>query len=259
VAPAALLTSVVAHIRMTDEALRQNPGSAERRRLLANRARVAILAGRLAFDDLGNAMAARAHYSVALDAAREARDDNLIAAAHGYAAQLSAAEGCAAAALGHLTAARDGRLHPLVKSWLSAIEAAARADTGDHAAALDAIDDANAALTRAAAASALPWFDDHDAARLVAATGHALLRAGHYDEARGLLRDALSRLPAAARRQRVLCLVDQAAAGLEGGDLDETDRLAADAADLLRRTPYSVGRARLRALRSWAAHSGRIS
>jgi hypothetical protein len=44
VAPAALLTSVAAHVRMTDEALRETtPG--DRSRLLAIRARVGTLAG----------------------------------------------------------------------------------------------------------------------------------------------------------------------------------------------------------------------
>jgi transcriptional regulator with XRE-family HTH domain len=111
-APAALLTPVAAHLGMTDEALRHNPSSAERRRLLVNRARVAILAGRLALDDLGNAMAGRADYSLAIDAAREAGDDLLTAVAHGYAAQLSAAEGHTAAALDQLSSANrtDGRI-----------------------------------------------------------------------------------------------------------------------------------------------------
>lgn len=73
---------------MTQDALRQDPAPDERRRLLRNLAEVAILAGRLASDDLGNTMSGRAYYSVALDAAREVADDQLTAIAHGRTAQL---------------------------------------------------------------------------------------------------------------------------------------------------------------------------
>jgi len=45
--PAALLTSVAAHVHMAQGALRQGPAADERRRLLRNLAEVAILAGRL--------------------------------------------------------------------------------------------------------------------------------------------------------------------------------------------------------------------
>src|SRR5260370_9631921 len=123
VAPAALLTSVAAHLRMTDEALSRQPPPAERRPLLANRARAAILAGRLAFDDLGNTMAARAHYGLALDAAHEAADANLAAVAHGYAAELAVAESHHAAALDHLAAVRRTPVHPRVESRPTTIQA----------------------------------------------------------------------------------------------------------------------------------------
>ena len=61
--------------------------------MLRNLAEVAVLAGRLAADDLGNTMSGRACRSVALDTARELADDQLTAIAHVYAAQLAAAEG----------------------------------------------------------------------------------------------------------------------------------------------------------------------
>ncbi len=48
-APAALMTPVVAHLSTLGDLLRQDPGPAERRRLLVNRARVGTLAGRLSF------------------------------------------------------------------------------------------------------------------------------------------------------------------------------------------------------------------
>ena len=111
--PKALLTSVAAHVRMATDALRHDPSPDERRRLLRNLAQVAILAGRLASEDLGNTMSGRTYYSLALDTAREAGDGQLAAIAHGYAAQLAAAEGLTIAALDHLTAATEhARSHP---------------------------------------------------------------------------------------------------------------------------------------------------
>ena len=50
-------------------------------RLLANQARVATLAGRLAFFDLQDWLTARGYYSLALESAREAGDQLQAAAA----------------------------------------------------------------------------------------------------------------------------------------------------------------------------------
>ena len=135
--PTALLTSVAAHVRMAQMPCARIPRPDERRRLLRNLAEVAILAGRLAADDLGNAMSGRAYYSLALDTAREAGDDQLTAIAHGHAAQLAAAEGLTTAALDHLTAATEhARSTPVIASWLAATEATIHADRGDHQLAL---------------------------------------------------------------------------------------------------------------------------
>ncbi|MCA1600269.1 MAG: helix-turn-helix transcriptional regulator, partial [Acidobacteria bacterium] len=133
--PSALMTPVAAHLRMTADALRRDPTADERRRLLCNQARVAILAGRLAADDLGNPMSGRAHYSLACDSAREAGDEHLTAVAHGYAAHFAATEGMATTALDHVTlAAESAHSSPALASWLATIEATIRADRGEPAA-----------------------------------------------------------------------------------------------------------------------------
>jgi transcriptional regulator with XRE-family HTH domain len=73
--PTALLTAVAAHVRMATVALGRDHPAEQRRRLLRNRAAVATLAGRLAYEDLGDALSGRAYYSQAADSAREAEDD----------------------------------------------------------------------------------------------------------------------------------------------------------------------------------------
>lgn len=128
--PAALLTPVAAHVRIVGEALRADQSAGARRRLLRNRARVAILAGRIAHEKLGNTMAARAFYSTAHDDAREADDSNLRVIVLGYGAQLAAPEGRLAAALDDLeTARRLVSPDSPVGRWLGDVAANIRTDT----------------------------------------------------------------------------------------------------------------------------------
>ncbi len=251
--PSALLTSVAAHVRMAQDALRQDPGADERRRLLRNLADVAILAGRLAADDLGNTMSGRAYYSLAVDTAREAADDQLTAIAHGHAAQLAATEGLTIAALDHLSAATEqARSTPTVASWLATIEATIHADRGDHAAARDALDRARTAVDQPASRPAPASFRSSVAAHLTAATGHVLLQAGDHNGARETLTAALNQSPHTPRRQRVLILIDLAAVELISGNLPEACSHATQAANLLHQIAYALGAARLCAFRAAA-------
>jgi len=57
--PAALMTPVAAYLRKITNALHHNAAPEQHRRLPRNQARVAILAGPLANDDLGNRSCAR--------------------------------------------------------------------------------------------------------------------------------------------------------------------------------------------------------
>jgi len=251
--PAALLTSVAAHVRMAQEALRQDPAADERRRLLHNLAEVAILAGRLAADDLGNAMSGRAYYSVALDAAREVADDQLTAIAHGHAAQLAAAERMTVAALDQLSAASEhARSTPAIVFWLAATEATIHADRGNPAAASDALDRAQVALDQPAGGPAPAWFHNGGTVHLTVATGHVLLGAGDHNAACAALTAALDQLHPANRRHRVLVLVDLAMAELRTTNLPAACSRAAEAVDLMQHASYTTGAVRLRAFRTAA-------
>jgi transcriptional regulator with XRE-family HTH domain/tetratricopeptide (TPR) repeat protein len=251
--PAALLTSVAAHVRLAQDALRQDPTPEERRRLLGNLAEVAILAGQLAADDLGNTMSGRAYYSVARDAAREAADDQLIAITHGHTAQLAAAEGLITAALDHLTAAHEhARSTPAIASWLATIEATIHADREDHAAAYDALDRAQTAIDQPSGHPAPASFHRHGTAQLTATTGHILLQVGDHSHACEMLTAAVDNPRPTGRRQHVLILIDLATAELHSGNLAAACYHATQAARLLQQTVYTVGIARLRAFRTAA-------
>jgi len=248
--PAALLTSVAAHVHMAKHALRKDPGTDERRRLLRNLAEVATLAGRLAADDLGNAMSGRAYYGLALDAARELEDEQLTAIAYGHAAQLAAHDGMTTAALDHLTAAREhARSTPMIASSLASTEAAIHADRGDHVAAREALDSAQTALDQPSGRPAPASFRSCGATHLAAATGHALVQAGDYGGARETLTGLLGQPHPIPRRQRVLVLIDLATAELHSGNLPDACSHVTKAADLLHQAVYAVGATRLGAFR----------
>jgi transcriptional regulator with XRE-family HTH domain len=248
--PAALLTSVAAHVRMAQDTLRQNPPTDMRRRVLRNLAEVAILAGQLAADDLGNTMSGRAYYGLALDAAREVADDQLTAIAHGHSAQLAVAEGLTAAALDHLSAATEqARFTPIIASWLALIEATAHADRRDHAAARDALDRAHTAIDNPIGCSAPASFRSCVSVYLIAATGHALLRADDYNGARETLTGLLDQSRPISRRQHMLVLIDLATTELRSGDLPAACSRITQAADLLHQNAYALGAAHLRAFR----------
>lgn len=252
--PTALLTPVAAHVRMVTAALGREDTVAQRRRLVRNLATVATLAGRLAYEDLGDAMSGRAYYSMAADSAREADDDQAAATVLGYAAQLAHSEGMTGAALDHLAAAlAHAERAPAVAPWLASIQATIRADSGDHTSADDALQRAEPTAQQPATQPHLLLIVEYGPAHWAAATGHAWLQAGNHTAARAALAAALDQLPPTARRARTLVLVDLARAELCAGNIPDACRHATTAADLLQRSRYATGTARLRAFRAAAA------
>jgi tetratricopeptide (TPR) repeat protein len=251
--PAALLTPVAAHMRIATATLGQDNTASDRHRLLRNLTVVATLAGRVASEDLGDAASGRAHYSVALDSAREADDDQAAATVLGHTAQLAHAEGMTTAAMDHLDAAlAHAQRAPAVAPRLASVRATIHADSGDHTAAAEALHRAEPTTAQLAMRSLLLF--DYGPAHLAAAAGHVHLQAGHHTAARAALTAALDQLPPTARRARILALTDFAMTELHAGNLPDACRHAITAADLLNRTPYATGATRLRAFRAAAAH-----
>ena len=89
--PEALLVAVTGHLRCISAQLADARDNPLRARLLANLGEVALLAGRLAFFDLGDAHAARGHLTAALEAARETGDGLLAAVVLGHSSFVAAA------------------------------------------------------------------------------------------------------------------------------------------------------------------------
>ena len=175
-APAVLMTPVVAHLETVRGLLRQAGSAQVRRQLLANQARVAMLAGRLAFFDLRDSLGARGYYNLALESAREVGDNLQGAAALAHMAFIPAADYRFGAALDYLRAARDHvakRPDNRVGSWVSAVESEIQTNAGSHTAALAAIDRARETLNMPGLNADLPWFDYYDTTRLSGFAGYA--------------------------------------------------------------------------------------
>ena len=251
-APTVLMTPVVAHLETLRDLLRQGGTPAIRRKLLANRARVATLAGRLSFFDLRDPLAARGYYNLALESAREAGDHLQAAAALAHMAFIPAADYRFGAALDYLRAAAQHvakRPDSRVASWLYAVESEIQTNAGAHAAALAAIERALATLDKPGLPADLPWFDYYDTTRLSGFAGYALLRAGRFEESRIALTGALERMPRTAVKQRAVFLTDIASVELACGDLDQACATAGDAAEQLRHAGYAMGFGRLKDFR----------
>lgn len=252
-APSALMTPVVAHLETIRELLRESLTPGIRRRLFANRARVAMLAGRLAFFDMQDPMAARGYFSLGLEAAREVDDQLQAAAALGHTAFIPAADHAYEAALDYLKSASrhvDKRPHGPMSSWLAAIESEIQTNAGSKSAALAAIDRSRSALSASAPAPSLAWFDYFDDTRLAGFAGYVELRSGRFEQARATLASALDRLPEEAVKQRAVFLCDLATVHLKSGDLDQACGVAGEAADQLHRAGYATGSGRLREFRT---------
>jgi transcriptional regulator with XRE-family HTH domain len=251
--PAVLMTPVVAHLDIVRDLLRQGRPASTRRALLANRARVAILAGRLAFFDCGDAMSGRGYFNLALESARGAGDPLQGAAALAHMASIPAADQGYGAALDYLRAASDHvamRPDNRVASWLCGIESEIQTNAGSHTAALVAIDQARDNLAKPGLNADLPWFDYFDETRLSGCAGYATLHAGRYEESHAALTMALEQLPNGAIKQRAVFLADVATVHLASGNLDEACRVAGDAVEQLHQAEYASGLTRLRRFRA---------
>ncbi|HET9894629.1 MAG TPA: helix-turn-helix transcriptional regulator [Streptosporangiaceae bacterium] len=251
-APALLMTPVVAHLETVGDFLRLGAVGPLLRRLFANQARVANLAGRLAFCDLNDSLAARGYYNLALESAREAGDHLQGAAALAHMSFIPAADREYSAALDYLKAAgQQAAKHPdgRVESWLAAAEAEFRANAGAHAASLKAIDLARDRLAKPGLIADLPWLDFYDSTRLSGFAGYALARDGQLEASKASLMAAAEQLPRTAVKQKAVFLADIATVELAGGELDRACASASEAAESLRLVAYAHGAWRLREFR----------
>jgi len=208
----------------------------------------ALLAGRLAFFDLGQPAVAARCYEVALTASKEAGDHALAATVLGHMAFIPGFSQDADGARNLIAAALQHCWHgvpPIIRSWLHAVSSEIEARGGAAASSRHEIDLAEASLPDRP--DDLPWFDFYDAGRLDCFAGYAALTAGDHPEAARRLASAADRLGADGSKQRSVILADLAVA--HGRDGDRVADFLGQAIAALTTDWYATGLDRLRATR----------
>lgn len=243
-----LLAQVTGHLEAMESTARRLTGTAQRR-AVAGVSEVALLAGQLEVHDLDRPVRARGYFIIALEAAREAGDDALTAAALGHVSVIPARElryRAATAALQEAQACvRSG--HPLIRAWLIAVESELLTGTGLPGAALEHLERAERLLEEDDPEHAPRWLDI-DLAGLDGLRGLALMRLGRQQEACARLEQALGDLAGHAHKRRAVLLADLSAALSSNGLPGRARFVASQARAILDIIPYAVAAERLRGL-----------
>lgn len=207
-------------------------------------ARQGLLAGRLAFFDLGLTSLADACFEVARDASLAADDAELTAAicfhhafVPGFAGNKLLADQALDTGLGYLRYTRS----PLLRAWAHSVAGEIYGATGRADQGLNSIRKAQDALD--AIGENPSWLDWFDRSRFLGFAGKAHLVAGNKAKAAALLSDGVELLGESSAKQRPVALFDLAVAQSDDADL------AADTArrgfEELLAAPYAVGLDRL--------------
>lgn len=256
--PAARLHRLVAdHAQFGLELLPQVSSAAET--VLARAvSESSLLAGRLGFFDLQQPELAQPSLVLALQAAHEAGDSLLGAAALAHMAFAPAFSGDpsrAEEARERLRAARAfasrGNANSETMAWLDAVEAEVETRFGDPRRALALIQHAEKIYDEHDSDShpSPEWFDWFSPVRLAGFKGNTLILAGRGREARETLERVLTVLPEGDAKQRSIYLADAAAAAVLEKNPELACRYLEDSLDLLARNWYATAFDRIKAVR----------
>jgi hypothetical protein len=249
--PHHLVTPVRALALTIEDSIPAVRDRARRRAAYGLLARANLLAGRIAFFDMGRSFEARSYLDLAREAAQEAGDEMIRVAVFGHMAFLPARKHNYSATASYLAGARDSKgldRFRAAESWLAAVEGEFHTWAGAYGAAGRSIDRARTGLAEPTVTP--EWFDFFDLARLGGFEGFTLHRSGDLEGARAALVDALERGSDMGPKQQSVLTLDLAGVCVSQGDLDEACRLAGQAATRLHEVGYATATDRLTSLRS---------
>jgi hypothetical protein len=255
VPPAQLHDAVATHVRLGIVLVASVPEAA-RRSLAAAMAESSLLAGRIEFFDTQKPQEAQQSFVVALQAAQDAHDSLLGAAALAHMAFIPAFSGDPGRAeeardkvRAARTFARRASAPPEMLAWLDAVEAEVETRFGDTRKALQLIRRAEETYATEEPRPLPAWLDWFSPVRLAGFKGNTLLMNRQPGPARETLQRVLDQLPEDSAKQRSVILGDLAAVAASENDPEEACRLSELALDQLARTWYATGMARVKAVR----------
>ncbi|MGW0869962.1 helix-turn-helix domain-containing protein [Streptomyces sp. NPDC002740] len=252
VAPATLHPAALSHATLGCALLPETAGQT-RQRVASALAETWLLAGRIEFFDLRDALRAQQTLLRALQAAGEADDALMGAAVLAHTAFIPAWTSDRDAAVERMVAARTyarrGPASAELLAWLDAVEAECETRCGHTRTALHLIGHAEGVLEAGSEHGSPEWLDWFSPIRLAAFKGNTQLKAGHLPQARTTLLGVLSALALTEEKQRSVILGDLAAVEAAAGDPEAACAYAVRALDQLERTWYAMGMDRVRDVR----------
>ncbi|MGH3252797.1 MAG: helix-turn-helix domain-containing protein [Trebonia sp.] len=231
----------------------------ERSRMVALMGQAGTLMASVFALDLEDFEAARPYLRLAMRAAQESSDAELMAftlggrafhAAHGGDLRSGAAFADAA-----LDAARAG-IHPQTHAWLLAVASEMHASTGAGARCEQLLDQAAGQLELPDEGRAWVGIGAFNPAKLAAYRGGDMMRLGRYREAQEILGAALAGLDPALSKHRCTAHIDLAGALARDGRLDEAADHAVSALEIIGRTRHAGSLRRVEELHREIAQSG---
>jgi transcriptional regulator with XRE-family HTH domain len=240
---------------------RRGQWPAEPARLASLVGQTAVLAGLLHLMGRRDLDASRAHYDLALQAAREGEDWELASYVLGSLAFLAMSAHQPAASRRFRDAAWElasRRASPRTRAWAAALASELCARDGDETPSHRFLSRGFAAMERARddpSWKGVGWFDEP---RLAAYEGGNLVLLGQYSAAEKLLRSSLCRLDPARVKHRCTLSADLAMALAHLGEIEEAGARAMDALSLARSIAHQESIDRVRGvharLLTWREH-----
>ena len=252
VAPSTLHPAALAHATLGCALLPETAGQT-RQRVAGALAETWLLAGRVEFFDLRDALRAQQTLLRALQAASAADDPLMGSAILAHTAFIPAWEGDRDAAVERMVAARTyarrGPASAELLAWLDAVEAECETRCGHTRTALHLIGHAEDVLARGGEHTTPEWLDWFSPVRLAAFKGNTQVKSGHLPQARETLLGVLDALDPTEEKQQTVVLGDLAAVEAAAGDPEAACTYAVRALDQLERTWYAMGMDRVRDVR----------
>jgi hypothetical protein len=214
-----------------------------RDRIVSLIGQAASLAGVILMLDRGDPSAASRYLAVAVRAARQAGDVELLAVTFGCQAFRAAYGGDTASGVEYAeeasALAASVSAHPLTRGWTAAVASEMHATAGDEEACMRALDTAAGQLEAPVPDSPWKGIGAFSSAKLAAYRGGDLMRLHRYAEAQAELHNALAELDQAHSKHRCTAHVDLSAAFMLAGDIPDGVHHAAAALDIIEVTRHA--------------------